>query len=59
MYSGPGCVLLPLTALWVHIRTEMLPEKPVRGIASVSDVVEKHVQLLVIVKVGSDDCANR
>lgn len=38
---------------------EMLPEQPVRGVASVSNIVEKHVQLLVIVKVGNDDCPNR
>lgn len=42
-----------------HVITAMLPEQPVGGIASVRNVVEKHVQLLVIVKVGSDDRADR
>lgn len=50
-------MLLVLT--WVHLIVEILPEQPVGGVASVSNIVEKHVELLVIVKVGSDDCANR
>lgn len=36
-----------------------LPENSVRSALSVENVVEKHLQLLVIVKVGSDDCAHR
>lgn len=38
---------------------EMLPEHPVRGIVSITNIIEKHVQILVIVKVSNDDCANR
>lgn len=36
-----------------------LPENSVRSAFSVENVVEKHLQLLVIVKVGSDDRADR
>lgn len=36
----------------------MVPEKPVRCVATISNVVEKHVQLFIIVKIGNDDCAN-
>lgn len=36
-----------------------LPENSVRSALSVENVVEKHLQLLVIVKVGGDDCADR
>lgn len=42
-----------------RIIIEMLPEQSVGGGTSVSNIVEKHLQLFVIVKVGSDDCANR
>lgn len=38
--------------------TEVSPEQPVGGTAPVGNIVEKHVQLLVIVEVSSDDCAN-
>lgn len=38
---------------------EASPEQPVGGTAPVGNIVEKHVQLLVIVEVGGDDCANR
>lgn len=48
-----------LVVLRFIIIIEKLPEQPVRSIASVSNIVEKHLQLLVIVKVSSDDCANR
>lgn len=43
----------------LHTIGKMLPEQPVGGVASVSNVVKKHVQLLVIVKVGNNDCADR
>lgn len=36
-----------------------LPENSVRSALFVENVVEKHLQLLVIVKVGGDDCADR
>lgn len=49
--ASPGRSLL--------LRGEVSPEQPVRSFASISNVVEKHIQLLVVVKVGSDDCANR
>lgn len=35
-----------------------LPENSVRSALFVENVVEKHLQLLVIVEVGSDDCAD-
>lgn len=36
-----------------------LPENSVGSALSVENVVEKHLQLLVVVKVGGDDCADR
>lgn len=36
----------------------MVPEKLVRCVATISNIVEKHVQLFVIVEVGDDDSAN-
>lgn len=36
----------------------ILPEDPVRGVASVSNIVEKHIQFSVVVKVSGDDRAN-
>lgn len=36
-----------------------LPENSIWSTLSVKNVVKKHLQLLVIVKVGSDDCADR
>lgn len=36
----------------------MVPEKLVRCVATISNVVEKHVRLFIIVEVGDDDCAN-
>lgn len=37
---------------------ELLPEQPVGSVSSVGNVVKKHLQLLVIIKVCSDDCTN-
>lgn len=36
----------------------MAPEKLVGCITSISDVIEEHIQLLVIVKVRHNDCAD-
>lgn len=36
----------------------MVPEKLVRCAAMISNIVEKHVQLFVIVEVGDNDSAN-
>lgn len=36
----------------------MAPEKLVRCVATISNVVEKHVQVFIIVEVGDNDCAN-
>lgn len=37
----------------------LLPEDSVRGVSSVGNVVEKHIQLLVVIKVSSNDGAHR
>lgn len=39
-------------------RPGVLPEQPVGGVTSVGDVVEEHLQLLVVVKVRRNDCTN-
>lgn len=44
--------------LWCYMMGVKVPEDSVGGVSLVSDVIEEHLKLLVIIKVCSDNSTN-